>query len=376
MAQETIKLHGKYEPVGEWLSRRGIKSLMLCCGASSEKQETVRYIDDYTKAKGIKTVRFSGFTPNPLYEQAVKGAELFRENGCDAIIAVGGGSALDTAKCIRLFAGIEGSGADGAFLKQNASPAGIPFAAVPTTAGTGSEATRYAVIYYRGEKQSVTHEGCIPDTVFMDSTALKTLPPYHRKASMADALCHALESFWSVNSTDKSREYSAEAMKLILRYKDGYLRNTDEGNEGMLLAANIAGKAINITATAAGHAMCYKITGLFGCAHGHAALLCDRVLFRHLAENTDRCTDSRGKAYLERTLTETANAMGCADASEAAEKLCEIADSLELDIPKADEREFEILKSSVNPERLKNHPIRLTGEELDSLYHMILKNKA
>ena len=82
-------------------------------------------------------------------------------------------------------------------------------------------------------------------------------------------LCHSMESFWSVNSTEESKQYSREAIQLMMKYKNAYLANEAIGNTAMLKAANIAGKAINITQTTAGHAMCYKLTSLYGIAHGH-----------------------------------------------------------------------------------------------------------
>jgi alcohol dehydrogenase class IV len=193
---------------------------------------------------------------------------------------------------------------------------------------------------------------------------------------MMDALCHAIESFWSVNSTAASKEYSREAIKGVLANMSGYLANTEEGNEGMLMAAHTAGKAINITQTTAGHAMCYKITSLFHSAHGHAAILCDRVLFPWMAESTDKCTDPRGEEYLKATLDEIGRAMGCKDATEGAEKLRTIFDSLELEVPTATAEQFGILKNSVNPVRLKNHPIALDVDTIDSLYHIILNGEA
>ena len=84
--------------------------------------------------------------------------------------------------------------------------------AVPTTAGTGSEATQFAVIYYRGEKQSVSHKSIIPDTVLFDPSSLKTLSLYQRKVGMMDALSHSIESCWSINSTNESKEYSRIAI--------------------------------------------------------------------------------------------------------------------------------------------------------------------
>ena len=104
----------------------------------------------------------------------------------------------------------------------------------------------------------------------MEPELLESLPMYQRKATMLDAFCHAAESFWSVNSTEDSQEDAAEAIRLVLKYADSYLANEKDGNAQMLLAANIAGKAINVTQTTAGHAMAYKITTLYGLSHGHA----------------------------------------------------------------------------------------------------------
>ncbi|MBP5332264.1 MAG: iron-containing alcohol dehydrogenase, partial [Lachnospiraceae bacterium] len=146
----------------------------------------------------------------------------------------------------------------------------------------------------------------------------------------------------------------------------------EEGNSGMLHAAHIAGKAINISQTTAGHAMCYKITSIFHCAHGHAAMLCNRELFPWMLANTDKCIDPRGTDYLRKTFDEIGQAMGCNNAPEASEKLKAIFDSLELEVPKATEDQIDILKTSVNPVRLKNHPIRLDISDIEYLYRRIL----
>ena len=304
-----------------------------------------------------------------------RGVEIYRKENCDSIVAVGGGSAMDVAKCIKLYSNLPGNGENGSWLKAEISPNEIPFLAMPTTAGTGSEATRYAVIYYNDAKQSITSESFIPDTVLMDPSALKTLPIYQKKATMCDALCHAIESFWSVNSTCESKNYSKAAIEGVLSNMDGYLNNTEEGNAGMLVAAHKAGQAINITQTTAGHAMCYKITSLFRVAHGHAAILCDRVLFPWMIENTDKCIDARGKEYLKKTLDEIGFALGCSDAEGGAEKLAGIFEKLELTTPESTDEQFDILKNSVNPVRLKNHPIALDTETINSLYHRILNGE-
>ena len=374
MEQRIITPGDNYIGLDNWITELGVKKLLLVCDGSIWYQKAFNeHLEVMDERLGVQMIGFRDFQPNPLYENVLEGVKLFREEGCGAIVSVGGGSAIDVAKCIKAYVFMEGNGENGSFLTQEIKANNIPFLAMPTTAGTGSEATRYAVIYYDGKKQSVTSESFIPDTVLMDPDCLKTLPPYQKKATMMDALCHAIESFWSVNSTDESKVYSREAIKGVIENMDGYLANTEEGRAGMLRAANTAGKAINITQTTAGHAMCYKITSLFGSAHGHAAILCDRVLFPWMIENTDKCIDPRGEEYLRKTLDEIGQAMGCTDAKSGAEKLAEIFNGLELQIPLATFEQYEELKTSVNPVRLKNHPVALDEDTIDKLYHEILR---
>lgn len=367
------KMISDYAELNNWLQENTCKTVLLVCGDSIEYMESLNQHLKMVENSGVEFITFKDFQPNPQYENVVNGVELFRREHCDSIIAVGGGSAMDVAKCIKAYASMGGNGDDGEYLKQEIAPNGIPFLAMPTTAGTGSEATRYAVIYFDGKKQSVTSESLIPQTVLMNPAVLKTLPMYQRKATMMDALCHAIESFWSVNSTDESKEYSREAIQNIFIHMNGYLHNTEEGNAGMLIAAHTAGKAINITQTTAGHAMCYKITSLFGYAHGHATILCDRVLYPWMIENTDKCIDSRGQEYLIQVLDEIGRAMGCKDAKEAADKLQKVFLSLDLEVPKVTEEQYQELKTSVNPVRLKNHPITLDDAAIDKLYHEMLR---
>ena len=364
-----ITAEDNYIGFEKWLVNKN-KVFLVC-------DKSIEFLQDFNRKLDmmkVPMVRFSDFQPNPLYESVVEGVKLFRKENCDSIIAVGGGSAIDVAKCIKLYLNCSGNGTDGSWLKEIITPNTIPLLVMPTTAGTGSEATRYAVIYYEGDKQSITSESIIPDTVLMDHNALKTLPIYQKRATMCDALCHAIESFWSVNSTDESKEYSREAIRGIFQYMEGYLANTEEGNAGMLKAAHMAGKAINITQTTAGHAMCYKITSLFGCAHGHAAILCDRVLYPWMINNLDKCIDYRGKEYLDDALNEIGIIMGGKNAQDGACILDKTFEKLKLDIPKATDEKIDILTNSVNPTRLKNHPINLDNQTIKNLYRIILNH--
>ena len=375
MPQELIFPNGRYTEFEDWIVRNRCKNVMIVSGHSMMKKPHFNLYLEAIQRKGARFTPFHDFAPNPHYESVIDAVRLFREQHCDAIITVGGGSTIDVGKCVKLYSNMPGDGKDGSFLKQEIVENSIPFLAVPTTAGSGSEATRYAVVYYQGKKQSINSESCIPGTVLLDIAFLTTLPDYQRKSTMCDALCHTIESFWSVNSTEESKVCATEAIQSVLGDMEDYLKNTDKGNAGMLRAAHMAGKAINISQTTAGHAMCYMITSMFGSAHGHAAMLCNRVLYPWMTEsikNNGGCIDPRGQEYVRGTLDEIGKAMGCRDAESGAEKLNRIFENLELEVPVVSREQFERLKTSVNPVRLKNHPIALDEETIDMLYHRIL----
>lgn len=370
--EQLVLENGKvYTELDQYLISQNVKRLLLVCGKSIRFLRIGAYFDTLEARIGVHVVKFTDFTPNPKYEEIVKGVERFRNQQCDAVFAVGGGSAIDVAKCIKAFAGM---GLKQNYLKQPIVSNEVKLFAMPTTAGTGSEATRFAVIYYEGNKQSVEHESLIPSLVLMEPSALDRLPIDQRKATMLDALCHAIESFWSVNSTEESRKFSAKAMQLIIGNYAGYLGNQSKENANMLKAAYIAGKAINITQTTAGHAMCYKLTTLYSIAHGCAAALCVAKLWRYMLLHTNQCADKRGEIFLKDIFGKIAEIFSCADSMAAADRFQGLIDEIGITAPRVqDNREYEILCRSVNSQRLKNNPVRLDENAIDLLYHQILK---
>ena len=311
-----------------------------------------------------KFVLFNEFTPNPLYEQVCKGVELFRKNECDVILAIGGGSAIDVAKCVKLYCKMDDSEN---YLRQECRDSGVPLIAIPTTAGTGSESTRFAVIYFEGKKQSVAHESIVPNYVVLEPSVLKTLPPRQKKATMLDALCQGIESWWSVNSTDESKGYSKIAVdKIVANYKKYIFENDDAAAREIMTAANYAGRAINITQTTAAHAMSYKITSLYKIPHGAAVAVCLPEVWEYMLAHPEKCIDPRGIAYLTKTLSEISVDLDWFKALLA---------ELEAEYPTATDRENEIsvLAESVNPVRLKNFPTELTADVLRKMYERIVK---
>lgn len=315
---------------------------------------------------------FDGFSSNPVYEDVKRGVELFLEKGCDGIVAVGGGSAIDVAKCIKLYSGME---QERCYIGQSYRDTGVPLAAVPTTAGTGSESTCHAVIYYKGEKQSVSHESIVPDAAFLEPSVLESLPVYQKKCTLLDALGQGIESYWSVNSTEESREYAKKAITLICENAGQYIfENSKEAARFVMEGANLSGRAISITATTAAHAMSYKLSSLYELPHGHAVALCLPQVWEYMLDNTDKCTDPRGEAHLKRMLCEIAACMGCKDPREALERFRAVLSTFEMTYPAGkDRKELDLLTAYVNPERLKNNPVALDGEALREMYSRIVR---
>lgn len=318
-------------------------------------------------------VVFDQFTSNPLYEQVYKGVELFNANRCDAIVAVGGGSTIDVAKCIKLYCRMDHSRN---YLEQECVDSGIPLIAVPTTAGTGSESTRFAVIYFDGKKQSVTHESIVPNYAILEPLLLKSLPVYQKKCTMLDALCQGIESLWSVNSTDESQRYSKIAIQMIMDHWHGYIEdNSDEDARYIMTAANYSGRAINISQTTAPHAMSYKLTSMYGLPHGHAVALCLPEVWMYMLDHPEKCIDPRGSEHLEFVFEWLGRIMECDSAYKALMMFRAIMSALDMPAPTSTslDTDLELLVHSVNPVRLKNNPVSLDEKAIEAIYKKILQ---
>lgn len=347
--QNVIEIDNNTKPLMDFFVSKEIHRVFLVCGNSFDR---IPIRDFFTNSCFTKLTRFSDFSPNPVYESVSKAISEYGKEQYDAIVAVGGGSAIDVAKCLKI--------STKALL-----------IAVPTTAGSGAEATHFSVIYRDGVKASVSDEQSKPDVVVLWPELLETLPEYQRKSTMLDTLCHAIESAWSVNSTDESIKLSLSAIERITRFKDAYLQNSSEGNREMLIAANISGKAIDIARTTAAHAMSYGLTTKLGMAHGHAAALCLSVILPFVAENTFKCTDNRGQDHLESILSSIAQAFGCENKTVLSCEFGTFLNNLHLEHPKLDDEIIGQLVEEVNIERLNNIPVEITKEDLSKLYRKI-----
>ena len=370
MSQRIICGVKSYAEIGEIIESYGAKKIMVVCGNSASRLGVGRYIESLD----VPHVYFRGFSPNPQYEDIVPAVEQFKREKCDLLIAIGGGSAMDVAKCIKLYAPMDASVN---YLEQEAKQSDIPLLAIPTTAGTGSESTRFSVIYYKGEKQSVRHDCIVPDVAILLPEVLYSLPLYQKKCTVLDALCQAIESYWSVYSTCESRALAKEAIELIVENVEEYVFGevTETVAKNIMLGSCLAGQAINVTATTAPHAMSYKLTTLYGLPHGHSVGISLPRVWRYMLSHGEKCTDKRGYVFICEMFAEIAKAMGKNCATEAIEWYESLLLRMGIvgPVPRDREAELMLLAGSVNVERLTNNPIALDYDALYTLYGEILR---
>lgn len=306
---------------------------------------------------------FSAFHENPDLEDCAPGAELYRRENCDGLISVGGGSCMDTAKAILARMSAETMEDVKA---SRLTDRGIPHIAVPTTAGTGSEATQTAVNYVGKSKLSISHPCLLPQAFILDGELLQSLPPYQKKAGAMDALAQGIESWWSKASTEDSRVHAYLAILGVLDNLPAYLNGDPHAAQLMLEAACQSGRAIQITRTTAAHAMSYRLTKDYGMAHGHACMLTLPVLWD--------CMNS--VENMEPVLTSLASAMRLGSPLLGPGLLWGLLYDLDLMPDKMpDEEALQALADAVNTERLGNHPVPLTNHDLRAVYRRAFAKK-
>lgn len=278
---------------------------------------------------------YNDFSTNPKYEEIEKGINEINISP-QTIIAIGGGSVIDFAKVYKY--------------KTNRK---TPLIAIPTTCGTGSEATQFAVYYKDRKKQSLDAPEVLPDIAIADSQFVENNPPYLKACTSLDAYSQAIESYFACKSTDESRKYALHAIELCRDNLVDYVNsNNPVYSSNMMLASNLAGKAINISRTTAAHAMSYSITTKYGLPHGHAvALNIGKLMEYNKNVDENSINDIRGIEFVKSRMNEIYDTIGIKN-----------AETYFRDLFNKIGIEYKEYKSDyIDPERLKNNP-RKMGE--------------
>ena len=366
--QKTYSGEAAYKNLALILRQQQTKKAMIVCGKSYHRS----FIKAYIESLPGEFVYFSDYKVNPDYEDIIKGVKLFKESGCELVISIGGGSSIDVAKCIKLFAWQK---AGELWLNCAYCSSPIIHICLPTTAGSGSEATRFAVIYYQKEKVSVHHDCLLPDYAILESKFLATLSPYQKRACLLDAAAQAIESYLGSKAIPQSKNYAAQAIRLILDNAADYLAELPSSFAKIMLAANLAGKAINISETSIPHALSYKIVATFKIAHGHAVALTLAAYWKFIVDNISSCCDSRGQDYLVATLSELNQLFGGQNSYEAIAGFQAFLNSMQLEAVVIDNSSALVrLAEACKIHPLKNSPVTISPDNIRDLLFASLCN--
>jgi len=323
---------------------------------------------------GKRVFTFVDFEVNPKLAGVLACAEKIREAKPDLLMVVGGGSAMDVAKLANWFASAEG--VVDAFLAGESSEVGcrLPLVAIPTTAGSGAEATHFAVVYVDGVKKSAAHVSMRPVAAVVDPQLTAQLPVTITAHSGLDALCQSIESIWSVGANEESLGYATEALGLIWNHLEQAVNQpTPKSRAAMARGSHLAGQAINITKTTLPHALSYSITTQYGVPHGAAvALTLGPALIYNEAVSDADCVDSRGSASVRKRIDSIRHIMGEASVEGCAAQVRSLLGSFACpatlrEAGITNENQLRAISQDVNVERLSNNPRRISEQEILNL---------
>ena len=277
----------------------------------------------------------------------------------DLILAVGGGAVIDSAKALSVLG--TGQCVASKLLEADLTTvSNVPVVAVPTTAGTGSEATAFSAVYLAGRKYSLASAKLMPYAALVDAELTRSLPPYETACSGLDALAQSIESFWSRRSTEQSRQLSREALQLSFGSLIPAVKNGEFGARiDMARAAHLAGKAINLAGTTAPHAFSYGFTYDYRIPHGHAVALTLPEFFDYNCRRTEGESSDVPDGHVER-IEELCALLRCSTVAQASDQLRWIIDECGLvnDLAglKMTAGDLKAIAEKVDPVRLANNP--------------------
>lgn len=289
----------------------------------------------------------------------------------DLVIAVGGGTTIDLAKLITYYGG---GGKVDTFEELAENPLEIPLLVIPTTSGSGSEATPFAVLYVDGVKHSIFHPSILPDYAYLYPALTRTLSATQRAATGLDALAQGIESYWAVGATFESQQIAKVAIQESWGHLVKYVKDPDESSRiAMVMAAHMAGRAIAATTTTVCHALSYTMTSEYDVPHGIAVALTLGPALIYNSQVTDEdVVDSRGAGYVRSSVDAIVTLLGFNSPEEACLGIMSLMDEI---LEGHDPGHFGIesesdllhIASTVNPERLKNNPRKVTADALVEL---------
>ena len=267
--------HGKGAicEIANEIRARAFAKAFVCSDPDLVRFGVTKKVTDVLDAASIPYEIYSNIKPNPTIENVQSGVEAFKKSGADCIVAIGGGSSMDTAKAIGIiitnpeFADVRSL--EGVAPTKNKC---VPIIAVPTTAGTAAEVTiNYVITDAENNRKMVcvdVHD--IPVVAVVDPDMMATMPRGLTAATGMDALTHAIEGYITAGAWEMSDMFHIKAIELIAKHLRGAVEGTDEGREGMALGQYIAGMGFSNVGLGIVHSMAHPLGALYDTPHGVA----------------------------------------------------------------------------------------------------------
>jgi len=366
-----------FRHVGEEAASRGKRALIIS-DKIMEQLGNVEQCQQYLQDHGVESSIYLGVNSEPTDQYVAEALKLFKNDQCDIVISLGGGSCIDTAKAIAVLA--TNGGYIGEYMggRKIASRAPMPHISIPTTAGTGSEATDVTVITNTSNdvKMMIKQPSFMPTVAIIDPVLTQSSPRSITAATGIDALSHAIEAYLSRRAHPMTDTIALSAMKLIVKnIKNAYIDGENmSAREAMSLGSLQAGMAFTNSSVCLVHGMSRPIGALFHVPHGYSnAMLLPAVLEFSKEACVERLADL-GRIFASENENLT-NEEAANHAVESVKELC-----LSLNIPNLkgwgiDEKEFNLAVSKMVSDAIDsgspaNNPRVPNSQELEELYHI------
>ena len=361
---------GKVAKAGELTKPYGKKALIVTGHSSAKKSGLYDKVKDSLKAEGIDAVLFDKVAQNPLTTTAAEGAAFAKDNGCDVVVAIGGGSIMDCAKAIAFLAVNDGDVSDYIFGKK-ASDTALPIILIPTTCGTGSEGNGFAVLTNpdNGDKKSLRCNAIVAKVSIVDPECMMTMPKHVLASVGFDALCHNMEAYTSKIAQPFTDALSLYAVDLIAHNLVDVYKGTGSKDswEKITLASTIGGMVINTTGVTLAHGMEHPASGLKDIVHG-----------KGLAALTPTIIEASYQGAPEK-FAKLAKLFGGEKAEDLAGKVRELLEDIELTCTLSDlgieEKDIPWMAENcmkVSAPSIANNPVVFSQEEIAEIYKKAL----
>lgn len=280
---------GAIQEIAAEAKGRGFQKAFVCSDPDLVKFGVTKKVLDVLDEAGLVYELYSDIKPNPTIKNVQTGVEAFRKSGADYLIAIGGGSSMDTAKAIGII--INNPDFEDVVSLEGVAPTknkSVPIFAVPTTAGTAAEVTINYVITdaAKNRKMVCVDPKDIPVVAFVDSDMMASMPKGLTAATGMDALTHAIEGYITAGAWELSDMFHIKAIEIIARSLRGAVDNTPEGREGMALGQYVAGMGFSNVGLGIVHSMAHPLGALYDTPHGIANAIILPTVMEYNAEAT------------------------------------------------------------------------------------------